>query len=44
MMVLAEKQVPCIPHLHERVVEKIMPVVYSISLDEVSTTNKNGRK
>jgi hypothetical protein len=43
-MVLAEHQVPCILHLHKRVMEKIMSMIYSISLDEVLKTNKNARK
>jgi hypothetical protein len=43
-MVLVYNQVPCILHLHKQVMEKIMYVIYSISLDEVSTTNKNARK
>jgi hypothetical protein len=44
MMVLADNQLQCILHLRKRVMEKIMSMIYSISLDEVSTTNKNARK
>jgi predicted butyrate kinase (DUF1464 family) len=43
-MVVKENQVPCILHLHKRVMEKITSMIYSISLDEVLTTNKNARK
>jgi hypothetical protein len=43
-MVLAENQVTCILHLHKRVMEKIMSIIYSISLDEMSRTNKTTRK
>jgi hypothetical protein len=43
-MVLAENKVPCILHLHKGVMEKSISMIYSISLDEVSRTNKNARK
>jgi hypothetical protein len=40
----AEHQLPCVLHLHKRVIEKVMTMIYCVSLDEVSTTNNNARK
>jgi hypothetical protein len=39
-MVLAENQLPYILHFHKRVMKKIMSMIYSISLGEISTTTK----
>jgi hypothetical protein len=43
-MCKAEHQLPCVLHLHKRVIEKIMTMIYCMSVDEVSKTNKNARK
>jgi hypothetical protein len=43
-MYKAEHQLPCVLHLHKRVIEKVTTMIYCVSLDEVSTTNKNARK
>jgi hypothetical protein len=43
-MCKAEHQLPCVLHLHKRVIEKVMTMIYCVSLDEVLTTNKNARK
>jgi hypothetical protein len=43
-MVLVKNQVLCILHLHKKFMDNIMSMIYSIYLDEVSTTNKNARK
>jgi hypothetical protein len=43
-MVEVDNQVPCILHMHKKILEKIMMMVYCTSLDEVSTSNKEARK
>jgi hypothetical protein len=43
-LVKVDSCVPCILHLHKRIIDKLMTMVYSASLDQVSTINKAVRK
>jgi hypothetical protein len=42
--VKVDNQIPCILHVHKRVLDKLMTMIFCVSLDEVSTTNKAARK
>jgi hypothetical protein len=42
--VKVENCVPCILHLHKRIIEKLTTMVFCASLDEISTSNKEARK
>jgi hypothetical protein len=39
-LVKVDNRVPCIFHLHKRIIERLITMVYSAFLDEVSTSNK----
>jgi hypothetical protein len=38
-----EDAVPCILHMHKRIIEKVMTLIFIIALDEASSTNKSTR-
>jgi hypothetical protein len=43
-LVKVDNCVPCILHLHKRIIEKLLTMVFCASLDEISTSNKAARK
>jgi hypothetical protein len=42
-MIKVQHTVPCILHLHKRIIEKIMSLVYALYLNELSKDNKQQR-
>jgi hypothetical protein len=42
--VKVENCVPCILHLHKRIIEKLITMVFCVSLDDISTINKTAIK
>jgi hypothetical protein len=43
-IVKVENKIPCMLHLHKKVIEKLITIFFCVSLDEVSTINKAARK